>query len=972
MFFNKLNVLYVPLFTDCNMKRFFNSNFLIVLLVLPMALAFTTAHSQLDELSQALGVEELSNFSTPDAAAVDPNALPEYINQEELDTLTKLKEERITEIIKKQIEELENPKLIQRPNSFELKPQPKLTDQDLKYFGYDLFFNAPTTFLPIEDMPIPQDHILGPGDQLKVMLYGTINQEWTREITRDGFFLIKDIGPVLLAGLTFQEAKQRISEVVSGYTSGLQAYVSMGALRSIQVFVVGEGYQPGTYTLSSMSTLTNALFASGGIRTEGSLRDIQVRRNGTLIQSFDFYDFLLKGDNSKDIALRSGDVIFIPPVKNTIGISGEVRRPGIFELKDGETIADLLLFAGGLLSTADPKITEVEKVIKTNETSGFTRKNIDLSEEGNADTMLNDGDILNVYPIINTMQDVILVTGYTQKPGFYPWKESLRITDIIRSTSDLLPETDRNYIVIKREDQVTGLFSALQIDLDEVLSGDIESDANIILKPRDEILFFSKKASEEEDNLQDDEMGNNQMKINPDRELIVVKNNKIEVIERSEYQAYQSEGYRAAEFLIKPGSSNISDIVNNDLEMVVVKDNEVEVIARNLLPQYEDQGFVPAEFNSQLTQEINMNELIEAGDRQVILEPFMSILKRQSSSSMPKQLLTIDGNVHFPGEYPLTLNMDLKQILDAAGGLEDRAFVEDIELTRKTIKNNKYEITRLNLSGLNNQTQSTKLQPGDEILIKAIEDVQKYAEVKGEVYFPGWYPLQDGDTMSDLINRAGGLKETAFNKGAVFLREAIKKSEQQRLSKATARLQRELILGTTQVGLGTENQTANALAPVLEILDTSNEEELAIGRLVIDLDGILNGQLTDIILEDGDSLAIPKEMQSISVIGEVFVPTSHLFNDELEISDYINLSGGTTKFADLNSSYLVKANGEILIGSESNNGSFFRGARNTLEPGDTIVVPVETSQFNTFKAANDITQIIYQMALTAAAVNSFD
>ncbi len=971
MFFNKLNVLYVPLFTDCNMKRFFNSNFLIVLLVLPMALAFTTAHSQLDELSQALGVEELSSLATPDTAAVDRDDLPDYINQEELDTLSKLKEERITEIIKKQIEELENPKLIQRPKSFELKPQPKLTDQDLKYFGYDLFFNAPTTFLPIEDMPIPEDHILGPGDQLKVMLYGTINQEWTREITRDGFFLIKDIGPVLLAGLTFTEAKQRISEVVSGYTSGLQAYVSMGALRSIQVFVVGEGYQPGTYTLSSMSTLTNALFASGGIKTEGSLRDIQVRRNGTLIQSFDFYDFLLKGDNSKDIALRSGDVIFIPPVKNSIGISGEVRRPGIFELKEGETIADLLLFAGGLLSTADPKIAEVEKVIKTNETSGFTRKNIDLLEEGNADTILNDGDILNVYPIINTMQDVILLTGYTQKPGFYPWKESLRITDIIRSTSDLLPETDRNYIVIKREDQVTGLFSALQIDLDEVLSGDIESDANIILKPRDEILFFSKKATEEEEDLQN-EMGDNQMEINPDRELIVVKNNKIEVIQRSEYQRYQTEGYRAAEFLIKPGSSNISDIVNNDLEMVVVKDNEVEVIARNQFPQYEDQGFVQAELNSPVSQEINENELIEAGDRQVILEPFMSILERQSSSSMPKQLLTIDGNVHFPGEYPLTKNMDLKQILDAAGGLEDRAFVEDIELTRKTIKNNKYEITRLNLSGLNNETQSTKLQSGDEILIKAIEDVQKHAEVKGEVYFPGWYPLQDGDTMSDLINRAGGLKETAFKKGAVFLREAIKKSEQQRLSNATARLQRELILGTTQVGLGTETQTADSFAPVLELLDTSSEEELAIGRLVIDLDAILSGQLTDIILEDGDSLAIPKEMQSISVIGEVFVPTSHLFNEELEIRDYINLSGGTTKFADLNSSYLVKANGEILIGSESNTGSFFRGERNTLEPGDTIVVPVETSQFNTFKAANDITQIIYQMALTAAAVNSFD
>lgn len=219
--------------------------------------------------------------------------------------------------------------------------------------------------------------------------------------------------------------------------------------------------------------------------------------------------------------------------------------------------------------------------------------------------------------------------------------------------------------------------------------------------------------------------------------------------------------------------------------------------------------------------------------------------------------------------------------------------------------------------------------------------------------------------------RAGGLKNTAFKEGAVFLREAIKKSEQLRLTNATARLQRELILGTTQAGLGTETKTGISLLPVLEILGSANEEDMAIGRMVIDLGGIIAEQYADIILEDGDSLAIPKEMQSVSVIGEVYVPTAHLYSSRLDVNDYINLSGGITRFADIDSSYLIKANGAIQIGSSVNGSSFFKGKRQALEPGDTIVIPVETSQFNTFKAANDITQIIYQMAITAAAVNSF-
>lgn len=221
--------------------------------------------------------------------------------------------------------------------TLEIKQQKKTLKDDLELFGYDLFSGTPTTFAPATDIPIPSSYIVGPGDTVEVQLFGKENEQYDLVVSREGILNFPAIGPVAVAGLTFREMKQNLQQRIKEQMIGVKASISMGALRSIRIFVLGDAERPGSYTVSSLTTMTNALFVSGGVKTIGSLRNIQLKRNGKVISSLDLYDLLLKGDTSRDKRLQPGDVIFIPPVNKSAGIKGEVRRPAIYELKKERT-----------------------------------------------------------------------------------------------------------------------------------------------------------------------------------------------------------------------------------------------------------------------------------------------------------------------------------------------------------------------------------------------------------------------------------------------------------------------------------------------------------------------------------------------------------------------------------------------------------------------------------------------------------
>ena len=370
--------------------------------------------------------------------------------------------------------------------NFANPPQGKFFENPLSYFGYDFFVDVPSTFSPA-NTPIPLDYVIGPNDNVNINLYGNKNNSYKLTVNSDGEIFLPEIGPISVTGLTLLDLKETIQQIVADQFIGTKVSITMGTLRSIDIFVLGEAYQPGMYTISALSTLTNAIFKSGGVNVTGSLRYIQLKRKGKTISTFDFYDLLLKGDTSNDRRLRQGDVVFIPPITKTVGISGEVGRPGIYELKEKETLGDLIKFAGHLKPKADIFSAYLHRVDPT--VNGFNLISVDLNNSSLSSFELNDGDVLSIHSVVDNLKNAVLLAGHAQQPGFFPWSQGMRIGDLIRSSDDLLSMTDLNYVLIKREGKLNQNYDFLQIDLKEVFKNDA-SESNVILFERDEIIFF--------------------------------------------------------------------------------------------------------------------------------------------------------------------------------------------------------------------------------------------------------------------------------------------------------------------------------------------------------------------------------------------------------------------------------------------------------------------------------------------------
>jgi len=246
--------------------------------------------------------------------------------------------------------------------SFSESGKPMTVNTALKQFGYSLFAGSPDSFTPPVDVPVPAEYVLGPGDEVNIHLYGGEDRDLTLTVDRRGEMNFPSIGPLAVAGMNFSELKAFIVEQVKEKMLGVTANVSMGKLRSIRIFALGDVERPGSYTVSGLSTIANALYVSGGINKTGSLRNIQLKRNGKIVAVIDLYDYLLKGDTSGDVRLLPGDVVFVPPLGRTAGISGQVIRPAIYELKSERSVHDLIQLSGGLLPTAYKKMALIERI----------------------------------------------------------------------------------------------------------------------------------------------------------------------------------------------------------------------------------------------------------------------------------------------------------------------------------------------------------------------------------------------------------------------------------------------------------------------------------------------------------------------------------------------------------------------------------------------------------------------------------
>ncbi len=303
----------------------------------------------------------------------------------------------------------------------------------LPLFGQALFNQPPSTFAPIDRLQVSDDYIIGPGDELQVRIWGQVEADLRVTVDRSGQIYIPQVGEISVAGIHYGDLEQRLKREISKVFKNFNLTTSMGRLRSIQVVVVGDARYPGTYTISSLSTLVNAIFASGGPAPQGSLRHIQVRREGATITDFDFYDLLLKGDKSKDVRLQPGDVLFIPHVGPQAAIAGSVNMPAIYEMKDNSTLNDLLEMAGDLTNVADSSKITIDRF------ADQSRKTLEFPLDAQSRALaLKDGDIVRVFSIIPRFEDTVTLRGHVSNPGRYSWKPGMRVRDLIPNSAALL------------------------------------------------------------------------------------------------------------------------------------------------------------------------------------------------------------------------------------------------------------------------------------------------------------------------------------------------------------------------------------------------------------------------------------------------------------------------------------------------------------------------------------------------------
>jgi protein involved in polysaccharide export with SLBB domain len=361
------------------------------------------------------------------------------------------------------------------------------TPRNLRQFGYSLFASEVSTFAPVGNVPVGDGYIVGPGDELNVILWGRVNQTLDFEVQRDGTILVPQLGPLQVAGLTFEQARKLIEGRV-GQITGVRVDVTMGRLRTIQVFVVGEVKEPGAYTVSALSHVSNALAAAGGITRVGSLRDVQLRRGGRIIRAIDLYQFLMHGQTANDVRLEPQDVIFVPVTGPVAGVVGDVKRPAIYELgRRSEDLSTVLGLAGGINAFGYADRIQVERI------ENHQRRivlDLDFEALSSRRFRVEDGDLIKVFPVLPQRQNAVTLSGNVNRPGNYEWTPGMRVDDLVTKGEGIGDNTFMQYALIRRIEGPARKVHFIPVNLGQALR-DGDSGADLTLRPHDELTVYN-------------------------------------------------------------------------------------------------------------------------------------------------------------------------------------------------------------------------------------------------------------------------------------------------------------------------------------------------------------------------------------------------------------------------------------------------------------------------------------------------
>jgi protein involved in polysaccharide export with SLBB domain len=683
-----------------------------------------------------------------------------------------------------------------------------------KIFGSELFKNADIKFEPNLRMATPKSYIIGPDDQLLIDLTGDNEANYKLQVSPDGTIRLQYVGLVSVGGLSIEQAITKIRSVMSRTYPGLKngrtnVSVNLGNIRSIKITLLGEVVKPGSYTLSSLSTVFNALNASGGPNENGSFRKIQVIRNNKVVTTIDVYDFLLKGIQVGNIRLQDQDVINIPVYQTRVEMSGEVKRPALYEVVNPESLEDVINFAGGFSNKA------YTAKIKVLQNTNKERRISDVSADDFRKYNPLNGDKYIVETILDRFANRVEIAGAVFRPGQYELENGLTLKQLIQKADGLKEDAflNRGYISRLNSDNSMALLS---FDVDKILKG-IEKD--IPLRREDKVTI-----------------------------------------------------------------SSIFD----------------------------------------LREEYKVD---------------------------------IKGEVRNPGVFNYSEGMTLESLIQMAGGFKEGATPNRIEIARR-IKNSDAtsisaktaEILNVSVSpDLKLKDSTFILQPFDIVSIRTSEgyQVQQQVKVEGEVLYPGIYTIiRKDERISDVIKRAGGLTVLSFAEGASLKRPGSERDENE-LRDANGKLKSKKSLSTSnRNAIDKDEEEMQKLANLKRlqgagVQDTAQliqEVKILGSDLVgIDLVKILKSPASkyDLLVEDGDIIRVPKQLQTVKVTGEVLRPTNIVYSPNKSMKQYINGAGGFTYNANKKSAYIQYANGSVDAGRKF----LFFNNYPSVKPGAEIFVP---------------------------------
>jgi protein involved in polysaccharide export with SLBB domain len=725
------------------------------------------------------------------------------------------------------------------------------TGQLLPIYGVSLFRNVPSTFSPSDLAPVSSDYVIGPEDELRVRIWGQIGYSGNLRVDRSGDIYLPQAGAVHVAGLAFSALDQHLRSAVAKMYRNFDLSVDIGRIRSMQIYVTGQARRPGVYTVSSLSSLVDALFASGGPSPQGSLRHLQLKRDGKTIADFDLYALLIYGDKSRDVRLLAEDVLYIPPAGSQVALTGSIRNPGIYEIRGSETIGDLIEAAGKTTALSSSARISLERV---GEDQLRQAMELPLDASGLA-SPLADGDILRIFPIVPAYRKTVTLRGNVANPGRFSLLPGMHLSDLI-----------------------------------------------------------------------------------PDRDSL---------ISRDYWWKRSHLGLPVPEF--EPTISTIG------------RDPRIS--------ESNNQGFTASVTQETLTAALTPNGQHVSGPGTT------DAGQTGSAGAVASQL----AETPIAGGAGQLKRNDVS--LSAPEINWDYAVIE--RLDAETLKTSliPFDLGKLVLN--HDASQDIALLAGDAITIFSQADIRvpldkqtKYVDLEGEFVHSGIYSVRPGETLRDLVRRAGGITSKAYLYGSEFTRESTRALQQQRLNEYVRSMSMEAARGTQALAAVSTSSASNssdvsASSSAGHELIARLSQIRATGRIVLEFKPYRSSidEVPEISLENGDRFLVPFAPSTVNVVGAVNDQNSFLYLHGGSTARYLRLAGGTNRNADWRRAFVIRADGSV-VGRTAFTGYWSNGFEQLrLYPGDTIVVPEKTLRPTALRQFMDWSQIFSQLALGAAAIN---